>query len=417
MFAVHWQRLLRGSFFLYLSGAVLLASLSFLLPIHCQAWELPTIKKYISNGGYALNKNNTTVYSQNLTTSFIPASTIKLITSLAALEILGPDHRFSISLFLDSNNTLYIKGSGDPFLVSETVREIAGIIAKQNITEIEDIILDDSVFALETQDTEGSVNSTNPYDARCSGLAVNFNTLPLQVLKQAKVKSPESQTPYLPIMGRIGKELTTGYHRVNIDGFPDNGALSNSLLYCGQLFQTLLEEVGIQVKGRIRHGQVPPNAVLLLKYISKETVSDLVRACLLSSSNFMANQLYLAIGATQYGLPATWEKSHKAMNHFIANTLGLTEDPIIMVEGSGLSKKNRLSPEAMILVLEKFKPYASLIPIKYGMRMKSGTLRKSGVFCYAGYITRGTTLNPFVILLNQKQNGRDKILKILYQQI
>lgn len=416
MFAVHLQRLLRSSLFLSLSGAVFLTIFSFLLAVYCQAQELPSIKKHLSNGGYALNINNKTVYSQNLTAPFIPASTIKLITSLAALEILGPDYRFSTSIFLDSKNNLYIKGSGDPFLVSEKVREIAGMIAQENITGIRDIILDDSVFALETLETEGSGNSTKSYDARCGGLAVNFNTLPLQVLNKAKVKSPESQTPYLPIMGRIGKDLKTGYHRVNIDAFPDNGDLPNSLLYSGQLFQTLLEEAGIQVKGKIRHGQVPQNAVQVLTYFNQETISDLVRACLLSSSNFMANQLYLAIGVSEYGLPATWEKGQKAMNHFIVNELGLSEDQVTMVEGSGLSKNNRLSAEALILVLEKFKPHAALIPIKYGMRMKSGTLRKSNVFCYAGYITRGKTLNPFAILLNQKNNGRDRILKILYQQ-
>lgn len=416
MFVVHLQKLLRKFSHSFICGAALLFITSLLLPIYSQAQELPRIQKYIQNGGYALSKNGKTLFSKNLKTNFIPASTIKLITSLAALKILGPEYHFSTRLYLDSNNTLYIKGSGDPFLISEKVRTITEQIAEQGITGIGDIVLDDSAFALEYENTEGSENSTNPYDARCTALGVNFNTLPLKVLHKAKVKSPESQTPYLPIMGRIGKDLTTGYHRVNIDAFPDKMPLSNSLLYCGQLFQILLMEQGITVKGEIKHGHVPQNTPLLIQYTAEETVGDLVQSCLLSSSNFMANQLYLAAGAAQYGFPATWDKSQKAMADFIHNFLELTDNQITMVEGSGLSEKNRISPEAMLVVLEKFKPYAPLIPIKYGVRMKSGTLRKSGVFCYAGFITRGKTRNPFVILLNQKQNGRDNILRILYQQ-
>ena len=416
MFVVHLQKLLRKFSHSLISGAVLLFITSTLLPIYSQAQELPGIRKHIQNGGYALSKNGKTLFSKNLKTNFIPGSTIKLITSLAALKILGPDHFFSTRLYLDSNNTLYIKGSGDPFLISEKVKKITEQIAEQGITEIGDIVLDDSAFALEHENTEGSESSTNPYDAKCTALGVNFNTLPLKILHKAKVKSPEPQTPYLPIMGQIGKDLTTGYHRVNIDSFPRQGTLSNSLLYCGQLFQILLEEQGITVKGKIKHGHVPQNTPLLLQYTAEETVSDLVQSCLLSSSNFMANQLYLAVGVAQYGFPATWGKSQKAMADFIHNSLKLTDKQITMVEGSGLSKKNRISPEAMLVVLEKFKPYAPLIPIKYGVRMKSGTLKKSGIFCYAGFITRGKTRAPFVILLNQKMNGRDKILRILYQQ-
>ncbi len=406
--------LLRNFISTVVSGAVFFILSSLLFPLAGQARELADIQKYIKNGGYALSKNGQTVFSQNLQESFLPASTIKIVTSLAALEILGSDHRFVTRLYFDKQNNLYIQGTGDPFFVSEKVNIIAQIVAEQGVTNIQNIILDDSAFALEAS-TEGSGNSKNPYDAQCAALGVNFNTLPLMVIHNAKVQSPEPQTPYLPIMGRIGKELTSGYHRVNINAFSNIGSLSNTLLYCGQLFQTLLEQQGVMVAGKIKHGHVPPDTPVLLNYVAEETVSDLVRSCLLSSSNFMANQLYLAVGVARYGLPATWEKSRKAMNDFIYSSLKLTDKQITMVEGSGLSLKNRISPEGMILVLEKFEPYTSLIPLKYGVRMKSGTLRKSGVFCYAGYFIKGKDVDPFVILLNQKQNQRDKILKILYR--
>jgi len=410
------QKLLRILFIKVLSGAVFLICTSLLFSSVSQATELPELKKHIQNGGYAFSKNGKTLYSENLKTKFIPASTLKLVTSLAALQILGPDHFFSTQLYLDTKNTLYIKGSGDPFLVSEKVRLIAKLVADRGISEIHDIVLDDTAFALEHRVTDGSVNSSNPYDAMCTALGVNFNTVPLKVVHKAKVRSPEAQTPYIQLMGPIGKHLTSGFHRVNVDAFPLQGNMANNLLYCGQLFQTLLREQGILVKGQIKTGKTPPDIPLLLNYTAEETISDLVRSCLVSSNNFMANQLYLAIGAKRYGFPATWEKGQKAMADFIHHSLGLTDSDITMVEGSGLSMKNRITPEALLHVLEQFQPYGSLIPIKYGVRMKSGTLTKSRVFCYAGLVDRGKDKNCFVILLNQKRNSRDKILKVLYRK-
>ncbi len=414
MWAISLPKLLRKRIYAA-SGAVFFFIISLLLPLSVQTKELPAVQKYITKGGYALSKNGQIIYSGNLKKTFIPASTIKLVTSLAALEILGHDYRFETRFYIDGQSNLYIQGFGDPFFVSEKIDKISQIIAEQGISKIHNIVLDDSAFSLE-ENTDGSENSTNPYDAQCTALGVNFNTLPMQVIHGAKVRSPERQTPYLKIMGQIGKNLSTGYHRVNINAFPDTGLIANTLLYTAQLFQALLEKQGIKVSGEIQHAAVPKDIPIFLNYVADETVSDLIKSCLFSSSNFMANQLYLAVGVKKFGFPATWKKSQKAMNWFIQNSLKLTEAQIQMTEGSGLSSRNRVSPEAMILILEKFKQYIELMPIKHRIRMKSGTLSKSGVFCYAGYFTKKDKTNPFVIMLNQHNNRRDQILKLLYQK-
>ena len=404
------NRLLRGDFFR--PGALFLTLLFGLLSHPVQGNELSELQKDVIHGGYALSKNGKISISRELTKTFIPASTIKLITGLAALEILGPEYRFTTRIFLDPEQNLYILGAGDPFLISEKITSIAKLIAEQGITEIQDIVLDDSNFALEGK-ADGSTTSTNPYDADNSALGVNFNSLPLQVVHNAKIRSPEAQTPYLPLMGRIGKSLQTGRHRVNISAFPDQGTLPNTLRYCGELFQATLGQLGIKATGEIRQGKIPPATEPLLEYHGPETVADIVRSCLLFSNNFIANQLYLVLGMVQYGTPATWEKSRLTVDAFIRDQLHLPETQVSMVEGSGLSLKNRISPEAMIQVLEKFKPYATLLPQKQGIRMKSGTL--TDVYCYAGYFKKGPALNPFVILLNQKMNSRDRVLNILYR--
>ncbi len=408
------MKLLRKTAF-HIFGAVFLFACLTCFPSFSYSREIPGIHKQIKNGGYALAKGGRILYSENLNTPFIPASTIKLVTSLAALKILGPKFSFHTKLFIDDAQNLFIQGFGDPFLVSEKVAYLTRLVAESGLTEINNIILDDFSFKLDSP-PDGSSGSRNSYDVSNSALAVNFNSLPLFIYRDAKIMSAEPQTPLIPLSGQIGSQLTTGYHRVNVDAFPQQGALSNSLRYTGELFQSLLTVQGIKIHGTISRGQVSNKAKPLIDFKACETVSELIESCLLSSNNFMANQLYLALGAKRFGFPATWQKSRRVMNDFIVQELGLSSEQLTMIEGSGISSKNRITPKALITVLEYFRPYTSLIPVKYGTRMKSGTLRKTGVFCYAGYIPDGKTSRSFVILLNQKQNYRDQILKTLYQQ-
>jgi D-alanyl-D-alanine carboxypeptidase/D-alanyl-D-alanine-endopeptidase (penicillin-binding protein 4) len=82
-----------------------------------------------------------------------------------------------------------------------------------------------------------------------------------------------------------------------------------------------------------------------------------------------------------------------------------------MIEGSGLSRNDRISPHAMIQLLDAFKPFAELLPQKEGAYVKSGTL--TGTYTYAGYFVENESLDSFVLLLNQEQNNRDKVLRVL----
>ena len=78
----------------------------------------PGRQRLISHGGYAVTANGVILRSYNRDIAFAPASTIKLVTCLAALKTLGADYRFTTTFYLDSNDILYIQGSGDPSLTS-----------------------------------------------------------------------------------------------------------------------------------------------------------------------------------------------------------------------------------------------------------------------------------------------------------
>ncbi len=389
----------------------------FLLPLpgilFAQEHQISKLHPYIDNGGYALQVDGTVVRSHNIHNSFIPASTIKILTSLIALEILGPQYRFATYFFIDGDNNLYIKGEGDPLFVSENITTIADQLIRLGIVEINTLYLDGSAFSLEGPPA-GSENSDNPYDAHSGAIAVNFNSLPFRVLKNGTIISGEKQTPLLPMMKEIGRKYRRGSHRVNVSAFPQRYTFSNIDRYTGELFTTIFQNRGIHVENGFTNGRVSKNAKLILTYESEKTVADLVRMTLMYSSNFIANQLYLSCGKRIFGTPATWEKSAKMVQKFISIRLQLHNHGIRMVDGSGLSPNNRISPAAMLTILNRFAPYAKLLKQKGEILLKSGTF--TGTYCYSGYFQEKQRLTPFVLFLNQHRNTRKKILRLLHKE-
>jgi len=363
-------------------------------------------QQLVSHGGYAVTREGRLLEARALATAFVPASTIKLVTGLAALDILGPDYRFTTTFFVEGD-TLYIRGSGDPGLTSATVAAIAADLARLGLAAVGDIALDADAFALSGK-ADGTEDSANPYDTANSALAVNYNAVAITVAADGRISSGEAETPLLPIMTEIGRRLGPGTHRVNPGAFAAAEGLSPTLRYCGELFTVMLERQGITVGGRIIAAAAPPGAKPLHTHTSPQTVADLVRACLHYSSNYIANQLFLACGAHELGSPATWDKGRRALQAYIAATWPQHRRALTLVEGSGLSRRTRITPGAMIAVLHSFKPYAALLKTKNGVPLKTGSL--SGVHCYAGYFRRADDLDPFVILLNQPDNTRDQLL-------
>ena len=93
---------------------------------------------------------------------------------------------------------------------------------------------------------------------------------------------------------------------------------------------------------------VPQGLQPIYIHRGEKPLEEIIRACLKNSNNFIANQIFLACGAEAYGLPATWEKSRRVFALFTQKTLHLGPDKIIVKEGSGLSRQNRMSPAALL---------------------------------------------------------------------
>ena len=118
-----------------------------------------------------------TLKSKRANKSFVPASTVKIATAWLALNRWGENYRFRTDFFFDRrNNTLWVKGSGDPYLVSEELAQIASQLARRGVTQVNRIALDNSLFENGLV-LSGTGTSNNPYDAVPSAIAANFNTI------------------------------------------------------------------------------------------------------------------------------------------------------------------------------------------------------------------------------------------------
>ncbi|PID77537.1 MAG: peptidase S13 [Deltaproteobacteria bacterium] len=371
--------------------------------------------RLVENGGYLIAQGSKIIESYNQDQPFIPASTLKVLTSLMALERLGEDYRFTTSFYLDKQRNLWIKGGGDPFLTSENINLIAIALKKKGIDSINHLVLDNSLYQLEGP-VDGTEYSLNPYDADNGALAVNFNTLPILVRKNGVISSAEPQTPILPMMRKLGKGLGLGRHIVNVCAAEFAGQLPHpQLQYAGELFRIFLIKNGVVVSGSLKSGKYPGAGKQVLEYKSAKNLKEILRAGLKSSNNFIANQIFLQMGIKAYGPPATWEKSRQYTRHYLRKNFVFTGKTPIIMEGSGLSRNNRLSAGQMLQILKRFAPYAKdILPKKHQIYVKSGTMK--GVYCYAGYIP-DKNMAPVVILLNQKKNNRDAVLQHLKKQV
>jgi len=357
-----------------------------------------------------VDHKGTVLFAKNTDTKLIPASTLKILTSLAALHYLGSDYRFATKFYLSTDFSLKIKGYGDPMLVSEMIMQASYMLNDRLSVmkkEINEIILDDSYFQSPVI-IPGVSNSMEPYDASNGALCANFNTVSFKQTASGSMVSAEPQTPLLPF----------ALKRIRQSGF-DKGRIvlshkeKENTIYAGQLFYYYLNKKRVATKEKIRTGLVDIDKDrLLFTYTSGFSLDQVLSKLLEYSNNFMANQIFLSIGALVYGSPATLEKGVLALSVYASDALGITD--VSIVEGSGISRKNLICATDMMKILEKFSSYRYLMRSKKNEFYKTGTLK--GVACRAGYIeNRKKELYRYVVFINTPGTSMDDIMHIIYQ--
>jgi D-alanyl-D-alanine carboxypeptidase/D-alanyl-D-alanine-endopeptidase (penicillin-binding protein 4) len=343
------------------------------------------------------------LFSKNADKPLAPASILKVLTALVALKHLGPDYRFETEFYLDEKSNLIIKGYGDPLLVSEIIRDISQNIARRSELahgKLNAVVLDDTHFQ-KPLIIPGISSSYEPYDAPNGALCANFNTVNFGI-KQGKYVSAEPQTPLLPFV--IGRVRASGLKEGRVILSREN---RESTLYVGYLFKYFLRKAGVELSGGVKLGVVRRESDrLIYRHTSGCSVKQLISLLLEYSNNFIANQLLIASGAAS-APPGTLEKGVRTALTFAENELGLKD--LQIVEGSGISRRNRISAAQMNKILEAFRPYRILMRRSDREFYKTGTLK--GVKTRAGYIEGdGGDLYRFVVLLNSPGKSTDSIM-------
>jgi len=281
--------------------------------------------------------------AQNADQPFVPASVTKIVTAWLAMEILGGDYRFQTTFYLDDKRVLYVRGGGDPFLISEELaplaKELVAAIGKEKLAGI---VLDASYYPSDLR-IPGIENTSEAYDALNSALAVNFNTISA-VRKGKTVRSAEEQTPITPLaISQFQARGPQGRGRISLSKDP-----AVSLKYAGELIAAFIEREGGSVKGEISTGTVPEGMKPVYVHRQSRTLSQILTQLLIGSNNYIANQVFLEIGGTLGG-PVSLEKSLKVANAMLAAN-GLA-DAIHLEEGSGISRGNRFTASGLAKLL------------------------------------------------------------------
>ena len=393
------------------SHQLALACALLLLPAEAYAGAKEKIAALASSGLVLVidGKGNELVV-QNADKPFVPASVVKIATAWLSMEVLGADYRFETRFYLDSQRVLYVRGGGDPFLISEELAQLASAlvaaIGKQPLTGI---VLDASYYPSDIR-IPGIEDTEEAYDALNSALAVNFNTIHA-VRKGKTVHSAEKQTPITPLaVSQFRARGSQGRSRISLTQDPTVG-----LHYAGELIAAFIERAGGSMNGKISTGAVPKGLEPVYVHRQSRTLSTILAGLLHDSNNYIANQVFLEIGGRRLGGPVSLEKSLQVAKEMLGRN-GLAE-AIQLKEGSGISRGNRFTARGLAQLLHLFEPYATLLHQGHGAHFKTGTF--SGVRTLAGYAeTSKHGRVRFVIALTSNDGSmRFRLLKVIQSEL
>ena len=336
----------------------------------------------------------------------VPASLSKLATAYAAIEKWGLDHRFSTD-FYRLGNTLWVKGFGDPYLVSEELDLLVKALPLTLTAGITAISIDNSYFDI--QNVPGRSKVSDPYNAPLSAVSANFNTANIGRVN-GQLKSLEEQTPLTPTARKIAHTLVKQRERVNLIN-ADNAQRNFAELLAIKLGKPLIKvNINQSLNGCFALGY---------RHVNSRTLADVLRGTLEFSNNFMANQVFLKLGDNTAD-HMTFEHSAELMEQRLSrefNWQGHT-----LVDGAGLSRSNKLSATQIDQLLSALAPHKTLLKsIKNKtdavVYAKTGTL--NNVRSYAGYIDLDGAQTRFVFNFNRKvpYRYRDQILERLLRDL
>lgn len=316
-----------------------------------------------------------------------PASTMKLVTSLAALDLLGPQYRWKTNVYTNGNiqqgvlqGDLIWQGSGDPKLIPEELSKIMASIRQLGINQIDgDLIFDRSAYAPETKSSApGDGESQRSYNVAPDPLLYAFQTISFRLnnnngepevsytprlanlkvnnklqntsggcgdwtkLAKASVIKSGNEEWTASFLGKLPKQCKDLHWNIVAIG-PDD--------FLKQGLMAAWEDAGGEWKRtpQVKPGKVPTFAKLLVSH-QGTVLGDAVKDVNKYSNNVMARHLFLTIALEKTGKPATIQESDRLTREWLKkNQLNIPE--LVIENGSGLSNIERISAQNMTQVL------------------------------------------------------------------
>lgn len=396
-----------------------------------------------------------------------PASTLKLLTTLVALEELGPAYVWRTEAYADGplrhgrlRGDLYLKGYGDPYLVQENFWRFLRTLRQHGLEHIDgDLVLDQSHFAPEPEhpaDFDG--RPTRAYNVLPRALLVNFQAVHLRLLPQPQGLRVVADPP-VPIENRIRlqprpcsdasddwsvrvSQTPRGAARLVFDGryAADCGerelfrVVADGPAYVHSVFTTLWQEQGGRLVGGVREGDTPATARLLSTWHSPP-LADVVRSINKYSNNVMTRQLLLTLAAERYGAPATTANGERVVQAWLERR-GLHFPELVLDNGAGLSRIARLSARHLAQVLQAayrgpYMPeFMSALPVssldgtlkhRFGgelagrLHLKTGSL--NGVRSLAGYVLDASGKRWLVVYLHNHPRANSAAGEAVQQEL
>ena len=311
-----------------------------------------------------------------------PASVMKLVTTYAALELLGPAYTWKTDVFATGLNgdsvsgNLTLQGHGDPALTLEDFWLMLRALRQRGVRLIKgDLVLDQRYFDLPNTDPNGFDNkgyrayNTHPEATLVSFKAVSARFIPSADGASLKVVL-DPDLPQIKLQNQVNVKLgpCPNDWREGIAKDVQNGPRSATIvlrgsfaLDCGEkslqfnllsnpefvagVFRLLWAEMGGTWLGAIKEGKAPEGERPLLSWESKP-LGEVVRDTNKWSNNLMARTILLSLGAERFGAPATTAKGERAIKDWLAQK-DLEFPELIIENGAGLSRQERISPKSL----------------------------------------------------------------------
>ena len=332
------------------------------------------------------------IYSRNEKNGLNAASNVKLVTSAAALALLGPEFRWKTAVLGlapaeggravnpagELQGDLFLRASGDPTLTTQDLAELASELAAIGLRKVHGgLLVDASAFDSATVGPSyDEKDDSAAFRAPSSAASLNSNAVAVTITPGPSagaaarvVLDPPSSN--LVLAGRVttaGKgpaapivqtsDAGNGQTRVTVSGRIRLGSeprvvlrrIVHPDLFLGQTFKQILQKRGITLDKPVRVAAAPKDGLRTLATHDSPTLAVVVHELGKRSNNFVAEQVLRTLGAEIMGRPGTWQKGLDAVARYLEGS-GISRATYTMRNGSGLYDSNRFSAEQIATVI------------------------------------------------------------------